>query len=211
MCRSYALTSPPEKVRAAFGCRERAEFPPRPDIRPTQPILVVAAREFSGGLDRFFRLVRWGFLPGFADDPGSFPLIVNARAESVREKPSFAAAFRHRRCLIPADGFVAGFRPRRLWSARDGEPLGLAGLFETYLDPNGSEIDTACILTTPANAALAPFGERMPGVISPESSSAWLDCEAIPLDEAAALLRPAPADLLRALPEDEKDFVRRVS
>ncbi len=144
-------------------------------------------------------LARWGLLPRFVKEP--LPLIVNARSEGVLDKPSFAPAFRRRRCLIPASAFYV-FSNRRAHrvSAVDGAPLGLAGLYETYLHPNGSEIDTACILTIGANAALAPLNERMPVIVARADFSRWLDAETTSLETACALLRPAPEALLRVEP-----------
>ena len=201
MCGRYALTSPPALVRARFGYDETPDFPPRADILPTEPVAVVTARPFAGGRERDFRLVRWGFLPGFVKDVASFPLIVNARAESVLEKASFAPAFKRRRCLAPADAFYTGrsSKAARLQAA-DGAPFGLAALYETYLDANGGEIDTACILTTAANALLAPFGDRMPAIIAAADFAAWLANEETPLGAALAMLRPAPEALLRLAP-----------
>ena len=89
MCGRYAITLPPEAVRGYFAYRETPNFPPRYNIAPTQPIPVVTADPFSGGAERHFRLMRWGFLPGFAKDPKAFPLIINARLEGVAEKASF--------------------------------------------------------------------------------------------------------------------------
>ena len=216
MCVRYALTCPPETVRACFGYDERPEFPPRSDITPTQPIAIVTAREFTQGEQRNFRLVRWGFLPSWVEDPEKFPLIANARAESVLDKPSFSAAFKRRRCLAPADGFYArrtaggGRRGESLLiRARDGAPFGLAGLYETYLDPNGSEIDTACILTTRANALIADVSERMPVIVPREAFSAWLNHETTPQGAALALLSPAPETLLSLSPaSDGRDTIR---
>ena len=159
----FALTSPPETVRRAFGYAETPDFPPRQNIAPTEPIAVVAALPFTGGRERRFFLARWGFVPGFARDLETLPPIAFARAESVALKPIFAAAFRRRRGLVPANGFYLGGRDGLVLAGRaDGAPLGLAALFETYLDPNGSEIDSACLITTGADAALAPYGERAP-------------------------------------------------
>jgi putative SOS response-associated peptidase YedK len=178
MCRRYALTSPPELVRARFGYSERPDFPPRAEIKPTEPIAVVMSRPFTRGAEREFRLVRWGFLPGFVKDVASFPLIVNARAESVLEKPSFAAAFKRRRCLAPADGFYAG----RTFVQPGDTPFGLAALYETYLDASGAEIDTSCILTIEAEG-------RAPAILAPEDYSAWLDHETTTPAAALALIR----------------------
>ena len=206
MVARFSLTSPPDVVRDYFGYAETPDFPPRPAILPTQPIAVVVAREFSHGATRHFRLMRWGFLPGFVKDPATFPLLLNARAESVLEKPSFRAAFKRRRCLIPADGFYlwrdAGARRKQafLVQAGNNELLAFAGLHETYLDASGGEIDTACILTTTANAAIAGLSERAPVIVPRAALVPWLDHEAGSLDAALALLRPAPEGLLRATP-----------
>jgi putative SOS response-associated peptidase YedK len=201
MCGRYALTSSPTLVRARFGYAETPDFPPRANILPAEPIAIVMARPFTGGQERSFGLVRWGFLPGFVKDVASFPLIVNARAESAREKASFAAAFKRRRGLAPADAFYTGRSSKAARvEAADGAPFGLAALFETYCDASGGEIDTACILTTSANGLLSAFGDRMPAILRPADFTAWLDHEATPLDAALALLRPAPEALLRLTP-----------
>src|SRR6266568_191221 len=106
MCGRFAITSPPEAVRAFFGYAERPNFPPRYNIAPTQPIPIVhAQRDASGAVARHFKLARWGFLPGFVKDPKTFPLLINARAEGLADKPSFRAAIRRRRCLVPADAW----------------------------------------------------------------------------------------------------------
>jgi putative SOS response-associated peptidase YedK len=197
----FALTSPPEAIRRNFGYRETPDFPPRADIAATKPIAIVAALPFTGGQDRRFLLVRWGFVPSFATDLESLPPIAYARAESVAEKPIFAAAFRRRRCLVPADGFYVGSREGAFLVTRaDGAPIGVAGVYETYLDPNGSEIDSACLITTGANAILAPFGERAPAMLPEAAYTAWLDHEATSPSAAQALLRPAPDDELRLTP-----------
>src|SRR4051812_43799686 len=101
MCGRYAVTSPPEAIRALFRYAERPEFPPRYNIAPRQPIGIV--RLVDGR--RSFALVRWGLLPSWVKDPRAFTLQINARGESVIDKPAFKAAMRYRRCLIPADGF----------------------------------------------------------------------------------------------------------
>jgi putative SOS response-associated peptidase YedK len=204
MCGQYALTAPPEVVRACFGYADAPQFPPRPRILPTEPIAIVVARPFTQGRERRFLLVRWGFLPGFVKDPQNFPLIVNARAESVRDRPSFAAAFKRRRALAPADGFyLASGKKLRLFAAPDRALFGLAALYETYLDASGGEIDTACILTTEART-----GERVPVVVPRESFSAWLDCDTTPLAAASALLRPAPEGLLTEIEGEEGATLR---
>jgi hypothetical protein len=155
MCGRYALTQPPEAVRAAFRFVEQPNFPPRYNIAPTQPAPIVrAARHADGETRRHFALARWGFLPAFVKDPQEFPLIFNARSETLAEKASFRNALRRRRCLFPADAFYEWRREPRtrgrpartpfLFRRRDGATMGLAGLYETWMGPNGEEVETPC-------------------------------------------------------------------
>ena len=199
MCVRFALTLTPAATREVFGYAEAPDFPPRAEILPEEPIALVVARPFTRAAERHFMLARWGLLPQFAREP--LPLIVNARAETILDKPSFAPAFRRRRCLVPASGFYM-FAGRRRWfvSDADGAPLGLAGLHEPYMHPNGSEVDTACIVTTSANAALSGLSDRMPVIIPRADFALWLDHETTPLSDALALLRPAPEVGLQAAP-----------
>jgi putative SOS response-associated peptidase YedK len=199
MCGRFAITLPPEAVRAFFAYIEQPNFPPRYNIAPTQPIPIVTAEPHSGGAARHFTLMRWGFLPGFVKDARKFPLIINARAEGLAEKASFEAAVRRRRCLVIADGFYEW--RRRPGSAStpylirrvDGEPMGFAGLFETWSDPvSGGEIDTACIITTSANALMARVHDRMPAILRRGDHGRWLDNDRVGAAEALALARPAP-------------------
>ncbi len=197
MCGRFAITSPPEAVRAYFRYAEQPNFPPRYNIAPTQPIPIVT----MGRDARHFRLARWGFLPGFVKDPKDFPLIINARAETLGQKPSFRAALRRRRCLVPADAWYEwraegkGRKTPFLLRRRGAGLMGFAGLWETYADPLGGEIDTACIVTTSANGATVAIHDRMPALIEPEDYDAWLDP-----DETRApplhLLRPADDDAI---------------
>jgi putative SOS response-associated peptidase YedK len=210
MCGRYAITLPPEAVRAFFAYIEQPNFPPRYNIAPTQPIPVVAARERTGGRERRFLLVRWGFLPGFVKDPKTFPLLINARAETLEQKPSFRAALKRRRCLVIADGFYEWRRPtpgapkgpRQAYLIRriDRAPMAFAGLMETWSDPSGGEIDTACIITTAANRLMGAIHERMPAILEPETFSAWLDNDGVAVAEATTLLRPAPEPALELMP-----------
>lgn len=202
MCGRYSLTQPPEAVRELFGYPERPNFPPRYNIAPTQPIAVV--RHAGGGPS--FALMRWGLIPAWVKDPAEFSILINARAESAATKPAFRNAFRRRRCLIPADGFYewqrAGSGPKlpHLVRRPDRAAFAFAGLWETWHDREGGEIDSAVILTTDANAALAPLHARMPVVIGPEDFGRWLDADAHGPDDVADLPRPAPEDFFEAFP-----------
>jgi putative SOS response-associated peptidase YedK len=199
MCGRYTLTSAPEALRALFGYEEQPNFPPRYNIAPTQPIAIV--RLVDG--KRQFALVRWGLLPSWVKDPKAFTLLINARGESAAEKPAFRAAMKRRRCLIPADGFyewqATGGRKRPFYvRAKSGTPLAFAGLWETWMGPNGEELETAAIVTTTANRTLKPIHERMPVIVSPEGFDLWLDGASVDATTAAALIAPAPDRLLEA-------------
>lgn len=199
MCGRYTVTSAPEAIRALFGYPEQPNFPPRYNIAPTQPIAIVRLAEGK----RQFALVRWGLLPSWVKDPKTFTLLINARGESITEKPAFRAAVKRRRCLIPADGFyewkAMGTHKQPYYvRAKSGAPLAFAGLWETWIGPNGEELETAAIVTTRANRTLAPIHERMPVVIPPEAFDLWLDCANVDAESATALIAPATDDLLEA-------------
>jgi putative SOS response-associated peptidase YedK len=184
-------------MRQAFSYGEQPNFPPRYNVAPTQPIPVV--RLVDGR--RSFALLRWGLIPSWVKDPRGFSLLINARAESVLEKPAFRNAMRQRRCLIPADGFYEWKRDGARKRPHVARPKGLvafAGLWEPWMGPNGEEVDTACIVTTAANRTLRSLHDRMPAVIPPEAFDRWLDCANVEAEAATALLAPAPEDLFEA-------------
>ena len=198
MCGRYVITSTPAAIRALFGYAEQPNFPPRYNVAPTQPIPIVRLHEGK----RQFALMRWGLIPQWVTDPKGFSLLINARGESVIEKPAFRAAMRRRRCLIPADGFyewkdIGGRRqPYFVRLKRPGTPFAFAGLWETWTGPNGEEMDTAAIVTTNANRSLSVVHPRMPVILPPEAFDLWLDCARVDTRTAAALLVPAREDLL---------------
>jgi putative SOS response-associated peptidase YedK len=208
MCGRYVIISTPEAIRALFGYGEQPNFPPRYNVAPTQPIPIVRLADGK----RSFTLMRWGLLPSWVKDPKTFPLLINARGESVLEKPAFRNAMRRRRCLIPTDGFYewqprGGGGPKQPYlvcakreAGGHAPPLAFAGLYETWTGPNGEEIDTAAIVTTAANRTLAPIHERMPVFVPKEAFDLWLDCANVEADVAAALIRPADDNLLEAYP-----------
>ena len=209
MCGRFAITLPPEAMRALFGYVEQPNFPARYNIAPTQPIPIVRTAREEGGIVRHFALVRWAFLPGFAKDPKVFPLLFNARAEGLGDKASFRNALRRRRCLIPADAFYEWHRTGSGRTARsqgylcrrtDGETMGLAGLWETWMGPNGEEVDTACIVTSEANALSAAIHPRLPVVIERRDWSAWLDPDDDAAVAAATLLRSPGDEVLAFVP-----------
>jgi len=201
MCSRYNLTSTHEAVRDYFRLAESDPFPPRYNIAPTEPVAIV--RTAPDGT-RELRLVRWGLIPGWVKDPRTIRLIVNARAESAIEKPSFRGALRHRRCLVPANGFYEWTGPARaripfLFRPRDGGLLALGAIAEHWLGADGSELETMAILTVPANATVAPLHDRMPLILPPEAFDRWLDCSSGEATSIGDLLVPAPDDLLEAV------------
>ncbi len=214
MCGRIAITLPPQAIRAFFAYAEQPNFPPRYNVAPTQPVPVVQMEREPGGerKHRRFVLVRWGFLPGFVKDPKDYPLVVNARAETLAQKPSFRNALKRRRCIFIADAFYEWRRPAEgkrkgappaqpfLIRRRDGAPMAIAGLWETWMGPDGEEVDTACIVTTFANGPISAIHDRMPVILEPQDFDTWLDCEAHDVDEASTLMRPAADDVLEFWP-----------
>jgi putative SOS response-associated peptidase YedK len=198
MCSRYSLTSPPEAVRSYFETVNEPEFPPRYNIAPTQPVLIV---RHDAKRRRELALVRWGLLPSWVKDPHGFSTLINARSEGAAEKPAFRGGMRHRRCLVPADAFYewTGTRGRRrphLLRLRSGGPFAMAGIWEHWLGADGSELETMAILTVPSNRPVSALHDRMPALLPPSAFEAWLDCRSGSAVEAAELLRPAPEDLL---------------
>lgn len=218
MCGRYTLTASPEEVRELFSYIEQPNFPPRYNIAPTQPVALVKNEQGQ----RHFALARWGLVPAWVKDPASFTLLINARAETVLEKPSFKVAMRHRRCIIPATGFYEWQRtvsPKQPYyiEAQDGVPLAFAGLWETWSHPEGGEIDTAAMITVAANGDMAPIHHRMPALLHPDQFDDWLDTGSVMAREAVSFLKPAPEGGLRFTPvstrvnsadHDDPDLIR---
>jgi putative SOS response-associated peptidase YedK len=199
MCGRYLITTAPEAMRRLFRYPEQPNFPARYNVAPTQPIPIVRLNEGK----RQFALVRWGLIPSWVKDPKAFSLVLQARSDSVLDKPSFRNAMKRRRCLIPADGFYEwneAKTPRRPYLVRPkhGGPIAFAGLWETWMGPNGEEMETAAIITTDANKTLHAIHHRMPVVVAPDAFDFWLDCANVDAMTAAALLVPAPESLFEA-------------
>jgi len=133
-------------------------------------------------------------------------VLINARAETIDEKPSFRGGFRHRRCLIPTDGFyewqAREGRPKQphLIQRSDGAPFAMAGIWDDWMSADGSELETCAVVTTAANDRLSPVHHRMPVILDPKDWDAWLDNKGTSAKEAAELLRPAPDDVMEAVP-----------
>ena len=200
MCGRYSLTTAAEAVRQAFDYRERPNLMPRANIAPTQN---VAAVRLGADGARHFAYLRWGLIPAWAKDLSAGARTINARAESVSDKPSFRSAFRHRRCLIAADGFYewktedGAKQPYRI-AAHDGAVFAFAGLWERWEKAaDGVAVESCTIVPTVANETLRAIHPRMPVILDPADYVAWLDPETSPAD-ALKFLRPCPLEWLTA-------------
>ena len=189
MCGRFVITSPPAAIRQVFGYDEQPNFPPRFNVAPTQPVPVVILERGA----RHFRLMRWGLVPSWVKDPRKFSLLINARRETVQDKPAFKNAVRRRRCLIPADGYyewhVAQGRKRPYFIyRRNRAPFGLAALAETWIGPNGEETDSVAIVTAAASPDLATLHHRVPVTLTEKDFARWLDCSSDGTDGVMALM-----------------------
>jgi putative SOS response-associated peptidase YedK len=203
MCGLYSFKSPKEEARSLFNYIEQPDFPPRQYVTPGGPMAIV--RQGNDGV-RHFALVRWGFVPSWAKEvlPGK-PLI-NARSETILEKPSFRNAIRRRRCLIPANGFyewegdVPG-KKKPWYIHRPQETLmGFAGIWEHWMGPDGSELETAAIITTTANALVETIHPRSPVIIHAEHFDTWLDVRNDDAKHIVPLLQPQADDYFEMAP-----------
>jgi putative SOS response-associated peptidase YedK len=194
MCGLYSFRRSTEEVRALFAYAETPDFPPRPYVAPGGPIAIV--RRDRGA--RHFALVRWGFVPSWSKEVRPGRPLINARAETVLEKPAFRNALARRRGLVPADGWYEWRgepgRKRPFHIHKPGHALfAFAGLWEAWLGPDGSELESAAIVTTAASPDTAHIHARMPVALDPACFEDWLDAERVPARAAAALLAPPPA------------------
>ncbi len=179
MCSRYSLTSPPEAVRKVFEFFGQEDFPPRYNIAPTEPVLIVRNSE-KGAREPV--LVRWGLIPSWVKDPREFSTLINARSETVTEKPSFRGPIRHKRCLVPVDGFYewtgkTGAKQPHLIRLKTHQVFAFAGIWEHWLGADGSEFESMAILTTAANADMAHIHDRMPVFMAASEFARWLDCK----------------------------------
>lgn len=168
--------------------------PARYNIAPTQPILVL--RRVGGTIQP--ALMRWGLVPEWVEDPNDFPLIINARAETLSEKTSFKSALKNTRCIIPASGYYEwqknpdGSKTPTYITRKDGRPFMMGGLYSTWVGDEGEEVDTAVIITVDSNVDLKPVHHRSPALLSGEGIDMWLDSANVNAPNAHKLLRSIP-------------------
>ena len=203
MCGRFSLIVPGQELAEEFDLPSVPVTEPRYNIAPTQPVAVV--RLHPGTRERELTHVHWGLIPFWANDPTIGARMINARAETVAEKPAYRAAFKYRRCLVPASGFYEwqkrnGYKQPHYVHHNEGEVLALAGLWEHWQSEDGSEIESCTILTTRPNELMQPLHNRMPVILQPKDYAAWLQSDGTNMDELQHLLRPAPDAMLAATP-----------
>jgi putative SOS response-associated peptidase YedK len=189
MCGRFAFYSPSEATAALFGFSDAPDIEARYNIAPTQ---LIAAGRLSDKGEREVTMLRWGLIPFWAKDPSIGNRMINARAETVAEKPSFRAAYAKRRCIVFADGFyewrqeTSGKTPYFI-SLESGDPLAFAGLWESWNDrASGESLQTTTIITTAANEFMAAVHHRMPVVLEPAAAERWLAGDEALLTEATS-------------------------
>jgi putative SOS response-associated peptidase YedK len=203
MCGRYVVAYDPETLVAGFSVLRVPPFPRRWNVAPQSPVPVVY--ETRQG-ERVADLMRWGLVPSWAKEPSIGHRLNNARSDGVFDKPSFRQAVRRRRCLLPASGFYewqATPEGKQPWyvSARDGSLLAMAGLFEAWRpSPEADWQLTCCVITTDANALMAPIHDRMPVLLAPTHWAAWLARGEQEPARLAPLLVPCPPEALQAWP-----------
>ncbi len=205
MCGRYTLTTPAELIADVFGVDPPAGLSSRYNIAPTQPAAVVRSRPKQA---RQLDLLRWGLIPSWARDTAIGNRMINARAETIAEKPSFRSAFRSRRCLVVTDGFyewkrLAGSRAKQpCWIHRtDGAAFAFAGLWESWRprvdeegdggDGHSAAVESFTIITTTPNDLMKPIHDRMPVILPAESWDTWLDADNTDTNGLQALLGPS--------------------
>ncbi|HMN27542.1 MAG TPA: SOS response-associated peptidase [Caldilineaceae bacterium] len=207
MCGRFTLNASPEQLAEIFDLPETPVVEPRYNIAPTQPVAIVRVDPQSKR--REWALTYWGLVPSWSKDISIGAKLINARADTAPEKPSFRAAFKRRRCLVPATGFYEwqkqGSRKQPYYiTMRDEQPFGFAGLWEVWHGADGSELESCTILTTEPNELMATLHNRMPVIIAPEDYADWLgsggDEKPQALDQLRHLLRAYPAEAMQARP-----------
>jgi putative SOS response-associated peptidase YedK len=201
MCGRFAQRTDPKRLAREFKLGEVPEIEPRYNIAPTQDILGVI--EAADG--REMKFFKWGLIPSWAKDTAMGARLINARSETVEEKPAFREAFKKRRCIIPADGFyewqkTEGRKQPFFFQMHDERPFGFAGLWERWQGSAGQLIESCTILTTEANEALRPVHDRMPVILHSDDYELWLDEDVRQRERLKDLLRPFPSSEMMSHP-----------
>ena len=199
MCGRFSLAVDQQELEERFSFKgSDLRLVPSFNVAPAQSVLAIID---NGG--NLACSMRWGLIPSWAKDAKIGSRMINARAETVAERPSFRVAFRRRRCLVPADGFFewtkrgSARRPMRI-VMRSGEPFAFAGLWESWQDPAGERVLSCTIITTDPNSLISPIHNRMPVILSREAEPFWLDRDTEDTAVLSELLVPYPAEEMEA-------------
>lgn len=195
MCGRFSNRTSEEKIKKEFKVEEVPYFEARYNIAPTQKILGI--RQESG--EREATTFKWGLVPSWAKDTSMGARLINARSETVAEKPAFRAPFKHRRCIVPADGYyewqkTVERKQPYYFTMRGERPFGFAGLWDRWKNPEGEVLETCTILTTEANETASDIHDRMPVILSASDYDLWLDEDVRKLDLLKEMLRPYPSE-----------------
>jgi len=203
MCGRFTLTVDPAELQDTFSNYTfPSRFAPRFNIAPSQPVLAIP-NDGTNTADFFI----WGLIPMWAKDPSIGNRLINARGETIAEKPSFRGSFKHKRCLILADGFyewkaspVKKTKTPYFIHMKDRSPFAFAGLWDAWESPDGSSIRTCTIITTEPNELMATLHNRMPVILHPRDHAKWLDASHQTPENLLTLIKPYPADVMSAHP-----------
>lgn len=196
MCGRFALRIPPKSIQQHYDLPETVELPPRYNIAPSQAVAVI--RQMPAKSLRQLDLLRWGLVPYWAKDIKISYRMINARAETLSQKPSFRTAFKKRRCLVAADGFYEWIHEGKtkqpyFIQLKNRIVFSFAGLWESWNNPDGGVIESCTIITTSANELVRKIHDRMPVILPPELYAEWLD-NTIPAESVQKFLIPFPSD-----------------
>ena len=199
--------TPGKSLAEHFRLAEEPSLGPRYNIAPTQPVAIIKPK--AGTSLRELKVVRWGLIPSWAKDAKMSARFINARSETASEKPAFRAAFKMRRCLIPADGFyewkkLEKGRPPYLVALASRLLFAFAGLWETWKSPDGELIESCTMLTTDANELIQPIHDRMPAILSPNDYELWLNPHTKTTESLEHVLKPFPSEEMVMFPVSGK-------
>jgi len=205
MCGRYSQRQSAAIISQAFQVDNVPNLKPRYNIAPTQSVATIL--QTSAATKRQFKMLHWGLIPSWAKDAKMGAKLINARAETVADKPAFRSAFRKRRCLVVADGFYE-WQPHEnkkqkqpfYFKMKDEQLFAFAGLWEHWQDANGEEIESCSLLTTEANELMEPIHNRMPVIIEPKNYDLWLDPEVKNPELLQPLLHPYPTEQMTTHP-----------
>ena len=202
MCGRFTMTANPEELMARYGVEQLTfEYQPRYNIAPTQ--MISAVIDTQG--ERRIGQLRWGLIPSWAKDEKIAYSTINAKAETVHEKPAFRNSFKRKRCLLPADGFYEWQKtdgtkqPMRIM-LKDKSIFSMAGIYDTWVSPEGIKMHTCSIITTKPNKLMEPIHDRMPVILRREDEAIWLDREKQDVELLHSLLVPYPEEEMFAYP-----------